>query len=265
MAFKDTVKTAIFFCLNAISTFLPRHRSAVLLYHSIDDNDVYLTVKPEIFEKQAQYLKENDYRVISLKELAGIIRTKKEIQPKTVVLTFDDGFLSHYEKVFPILKKYNFPATFFVSTGLVGGSMNNSQGLPQSTMTWEQIKEMSQSPLIDIEPHGVSHKDFSKIPLLEAEREIIESKNEIEQRLNKKCFSFAFPRGGCNQDLAGLVKRRGFETAVTIKKGLVKTGDDIFMLKRNTVDSSCDNNIQFLARLNWSVVLFDRLTSPLKF
>jgi len=56
MLLKDNFKTAVFFCLNMISALLPKRRAAILPYHSIDKNDVYLTVEPEIFEKQMQCL-----------------------------------------------------------------------------------------------------------------------------------------------------------------------------------------------------------------
>jgi len=243
--------------LNAISAFLPKRRAAILLYHSVDKNDVYLTVKPEIFEKQMHYLKVKNYQVISLEELAKILHNNKKIHPKTIILTFDDGFLSHYEKVFPILKKYNFPATFFISTGLVGGSMDNSQRLPQPTMTWEQITEMSRSPLIDIEPHGINHRELDGLSLAEVEHEIVESKNEIEMRLNKKCHFFAPPRGKYSKAVTNLIKKYNFDAIAIIEEGLIKASDDLFILRRNTINSSCANQVQFLARLNWSVALFN--------
>lgn len=259
MFLKNNLKTAFFFFLNIISGFLPKKRAVILLYHSVDKNNVYLTVEPDIFEKQMQYLKENRYEVVSLKEFAEIIKAKKEIQPKTVVLTFDDGFLSHYEKVFPILKRYNFPATFFVSTGLVGGKINNSQNMSQVTANWEQIKEMSRSSLIDIEPHSINHIELDRVSLSEAEREIVESKNEIEQRLNKKCYFFVPPRGRYNQDIINIIKKHNFDAMLTIEEGLIGSHSDLFTLKRNTINSSCNNNIQFKARLNWSSAIFNFL------
>lgn len=134
--------------------------------------------------------------------------------------------------------------------------MDNSQRLPQPTMTWEQIKELSQSPLIDIEPHGINHLELDDLLLTEAEYEIVESKNEIEMRLNKKCHFFAPPRGKYNQEIVGLLKKYNFEGMVTVKEGLTKDSGDSFALKRNTINSSCANQTQFLARLNWSITLF---------
>ncbi|TSD02432.1 MAG: polysaccharide deacetylase [Parcubacteria group bacterium Athens0714_24] len=249
MFFKKILKTNFSLFLNVVSVFLPKKKAVILLYHSIDRNDVYLTIRPEIFEKQMCYLKENKYLVISLKELVENIKTKKEIQPKTVILTFDDGFLSHYEKVWPILKKNNFPATFFISTGLVGSKINNSQNMPQPTANWEQIIEISQSSLIDIEPHSVNHYELDKLSLAEAENEIVESKNEIERRTGKKCLFFAPPRGKYNKETLNLLKKNNFEAMVIVKEGLVRTNDDLFFLKRKTINSSCSNHIQFRAKL----------------
>ena len=158
-----------------------------MLYHSIDDNDVFHSLSPKIFRKQMEYLKRNRYNVIKLEELERMITVGQEIPKKTVALTFDDGFLSHYDNAFPVLKEYGFPATFFVCTGLLGSEMNNSQNRPQLTLDWRRLKEMNESALIDIEPHGITHMELDSLKMEEAEKEIKQSKRELEEKLNKKC------------------------------------------------------------------------------
>lgn len=255
---KHFFKTLILFILNIFHFALPKKRAVILLYHSIDKNDVFLTLNPEIFERQMKYLKSKKYKVIKLKELADDIKNKKAIERKTVILTFDDGFLSHYKTVFPILKKYNFPATFFVSTGCLSGEMNNCENNPQPTLGCKELKDMSQSPLIDIEPHGVTHAELNKIEIEKTKDEIIGSKKEIEEMLNKKCGLFAYPRGKYNDKVIDIIKAAGFDSAVTTALGVVNVGDDLFKLKRNTVDSSCNNMIQFKARLNRSIGILNK-------
>ena len=66
-----------------------------------------------MFEKQMEYLKNKEYQVISLTKLVEILESDELIPKKTVVLTFDDGYKDNYINAFPILKKYNFPATIF--------------------------------------------------------------------------------------------------------------------------------------------------------
>jgi len=257
---KNKFKSIILFFLNIVANiFYKKNKAVILLYHSIDKNDVYLTLKPDIFIRQMNYLKERDYKIISLANLCKIIESNKEIEPKTVVLTFDDGFLSHYKNVFPILKKCNFPATFFISTSLVGKNIDNIQKKPQLSASWDQLIEMSKSLLIDIEPHGINHLELDVLSTDELHQQIIESKKEIEYRLNKKCVFFAPPRGKYNKKVIDLVKGYGFEAMLTIEEGAVDGGGDLFALKRNTIDSSCVNMIQFRARLGQGIVLFNKL------
>ena len=74
LSFKDTIKQLIYFFLNIISFFLPQKRAVILLYHSVDYNNLYLNVHPDLFEKQMAFLKTNGYNVISLNKLNDILR-----------------------------------------------------------------------------------------------------------------------------------------------------------------------------------------------
>jgi len=205
--------------LGLIKYLIPfRKGVSILMYHSIDNNNVFFTVKPEIFEKQIKYLKDNNYNVISLAELVKILELNNDLPKKTIVLTFDDGFEDNYLNVWPVLKKYNFPATIFLATGLVGQEINNVQSIPLKALGWQEIQEMHQSGLIDFQPHTVSHQRFDRIDLKEIEQEIIDSKRMVEEKLNKKCYFFAYPRGWYNQEIIEILKKNEFKAARTVKQ-----------------------------------------------
>jgi len=221
---------------------------SILMYHSIDDNKVFFTVKLEAFEKQMKYLKDNNYNVISLTELIKTLESDQKIPEKTVVLTFDDGFEDNYINVFPLLKKYNFPVTIFLVTGLVGQKINNAQNIPLKMLNWTQIKEMHNSGLIDFQPHTVSHRKFEKMGLKEIEEEIINSKKMIENELGKKCEIFAYPRGYYDIKIIKILKENEFIASRALEKGKVNQGDDPFKLRRISVNSTT-SFIQFKANL----------------
>jgi len=234
--------------LALISFLVPRQKGvAILMYHSIDNNDVFFTVKPEDFAKQMKCLKEKNYQVISLTKLVEFLESGEELPQKTAILTFDDGFQDNYTNAYPILKKYNFPATIFLATGLIGQEVITSQG-SLSLLNWLQIGEMHQSDLIDFEPHTVNHLKLDQIDLIKAETEIKESKRIIEERLNKKCYFFAYPRGCYNQQIIEILKNNGFKAARTVETGKIKKGDNPFKLKRISVNSTT-SFIQFKANL----------------
>jgi len=195
---KNKIKTAIYFGLNVFFGSLPTGKAAILMYHSIDHNKVFFTVTPENFRKQMDLLYKEKYSIISLGELAGLIIDKRAIPLKTVVLTFDDGYQDNYFNAFPILKKYNFPATIFLATGFIGKNRISSSGATLKILNWDQIIEMHNSGLVDFEPHTVSHLKLHRLSLEEAKKEILNSKRTIEEKLNKKCKFFAYPYGKYN-------------------------------------------------------------------
>ena len=218
--------------------FLPRQKgAAILMYHSVGDNDVFFTVALETFSRQLDYLKKNNYQVVSLSDLVERLEKGRKIPLQTVVLRFDDGYRDNYDNVFPILKKYNFPATIFLTVGRVGQKLNNSQNLPLEILDWLEIREMEQSGLVDFQPHGLTHQKLDKISPIEAAKEIGEAKNLMEKELNKKREFFSYPFGRYNQSIIRLLKKYGFRAGLSLRDGRVKKGDNLFTLKRKSVNS----------------------------
>jgi peptidoglycan/xylan/chitin deacetylase (PgdA/CDA1 family) len=95
-------------------------RFQILGYHKVapDDHPFFAPLHPDVFEQQMRFLK-NCYNVMSLRELVARIN-RRDVPEKAVAITFDDGYRDNYEYAFPILKKYQFPATIFVATGAIG-------------------------------------------------------------------------------------------------------------------------------------------------
>ncbi|MCG2700216.1 polysaccharide deacetylase family protein, partial [Candidatus Parcubacteria bacterium] len=192
-------------------------------------------------ETQMKYLKNNNYNVIKLSDLIDILKYNNKIPKKIVVLTFDDGYNDNYTNVFPILKKYNFPATIFLITGLIGKEINNSQNITLKALNWDEIQEMHNSGLVDFQPHTTNHRESNQ-------QEIIDSKKEIEKKFGKKCEFFAYPRGLYNKEIIDILKNNGFKAARTVEGGKVNQGDNLFKLKSVSVNSTT-SFIQFRANL----------------
>ncbi len=222
-----------------ILTLMPRSKGAsILMYHSVERNDAIplLAVKPEIFQKQMKYLKDNSYQVIKLSDLVNLLKGGKELPEKTVVLTFDDGFKDNYSNAFPVLKEYNLPATIFLTVGWVGKEVVTSHGAFPA-LNWNEIEEMHSSDLIDFQPHTITHPKLDQITLGEIESEIIQSKKIIEEKLNKECRFFAPPKGRISQEVKEILENEGFEAVLTIERGFIKKGDNLFELKRQSINS----------------------------
>ena len=137
-------------------------RFLVINYHDIVDNSVNLktlnppdqqAVSQKNFAAHLAWLKANHYHVISVQDLVDSAVGLKNLPDNAVMLTFDDGYQSFYTRVFPLLKKYHYPATL----ALVGSWMDGQhvEDRPNiSLMTWPQVREVVASGLVEIASHS---------------------------------------------------------------------------------------------------------------
>jgi peptidoglycan/xylan/chitin deacetylase (PgdA/CDA1 family) len=94
-------------------------RFQILTYHKVspDPHPFFAPTHPAVFEQQMQFLS-TYYRVMPLAEL--VERSQQgDVPPRSVAVTFDDGYRDNYDFAFPILKKWRIPATIFVATGVI--------------------------------------------------------------------------------------------------------------------------------------------------
>lgn len=106
--------------------FSKRNRLIILAYHRILDFDKNFEYDENLisanvaeFEKQVSFLKKH-YNILSLSQVHQLLSTRGKLPPRSLVITFDDGFMDNYENAYSILRKYSVGATFFVTTGLIG-------------------------------------------------------------------------------------------------------------------------------------------------
>ncbi|QEY25836.1 poly-beta-1,6-N-acetyl-D-glucosamine N-deacetylase PgaB [Neisseria zalophi] len=117
------------------------------------------TITVERLVAHFNWLRDNGYTPVSFKQIEDARAGKAELPPKPVLLTFDDGYISFYTKIYPLLKAYNYPAVFALVTSWLEqpeGSMivYGKKKLPRSAfITWAQMREMMQSGLIEVASH----------------------------------------------------------------------------------------------------------------
>ncbi len=193
------------------------HHVTAKTFHGLDN------VTPASFERQMRYLKDHNYRVISLKDFIEGTGRGEVFKYKTVLITFDDGHENNYTNAFPVLKKYGFPATIFVVAGKLG---------TPGFFSWDAARIM-QAHGVDIEPHSLSHAYLPGLSKENAWAEINESKRMIEERLGKNANYFCYPSGGFTFQVQQLVKEAGIKGAVTTNRGDDRVSKrDLFALKR---------------------------------
>lgn len=221
--------------------FVASHYTApILMYHYINDEEPFksrLGVSPKSFEKQMRFLREHNYNILTLEELANLITQKNKIPLKTVVITFDDGYLDNYTNAFPILKKYNIPAAIFVVINRIGKRLGHDD-----YMNWEQIRELSESGLITIGSHSMNHPNLSEVESEDTLKyEIFESKKTLEETLKKRVDFFSYPFGGINTKARGLAVLAGYKACVGTNFPKDYPRNDLYALKRVRISENSKN------------------------
>jgi peptidoglycan/xylan/chitin deacetylase (PgdA/CDA1 family) len=223
---------------NASGVFIDGYQTVpILCYHQFSagrSNDL-MVMPRDSFVRQMDYLKNNNYHVISLADLQGFLAASTRIPPRSVVLTIDDGFRSSYEIAYPILKSYGFKATFFVYTDFVGAGR---------ALSWAQINELRASGIIDIESHSKTHTSFSlrpgESPAYGARlaAEIDQPQAVFQRQLNERVSIFAYPYGDSSHLAVKMLRDRSYGLAVTVTRGANASFSDPLMLKRDMVYSN---------------------------
>jgi peptidoglycan/xylan/chitin deacetylase (PgdA/CDA1 family) len=221
-----------------VSFIRQRYIVPIIMYHYVHPNaDLKdrLTVSPECFQRQMRFLKERHYNVISLEALATLVKEKRKVPPRTIDISIDDGHRDNYNYIFPILKKYNLPATMFV--------IINEIGRPEGDrLTWEEIKQMQGSGIITFGSHSLGADPLVNIKSEEEiKRQIFASKKILEEKLGKEIKAFSYPEGFFNAKIKKMVIDAGYRFAVSTSPGLAFPDDDLFALKRVRISSNADN------------------------
>ncbi|MBM3246744.1 MAG: polysaccharide deacetylase family protein [Candidatus Omnitrophica bacterium] len=226
----------------------------ILAYHSINPVEnpriERLIVPPEVFERQMRFLKEHRYNVMPLEALADLIRAKKRIPGRTCAITFDDGYKDNYTYAFPILKKYNLPATMFVIINEVGRTQNDR-------LSWDELKAMQASGIITIGSHALGPEPLINIKSkADLKSQIFDSKKILEARLARPVNMFCYPEGRFNEEIRQLVVDAGYKLAAATSPGSNFSKDDVFLLKRLRISRNCNNLFIFWFKLSGYYTFF---------
>ena len=199
----------------------------ILMYHYIStppaNADRYrldLSVSPENFEAQLNYLAENGYKTISLYDLHANLSSGAPLPPKPIVLTFDDGYRDAYIQAFPLLRKYGMVGTFFVVSDFAN---SDNPGY----MRWPEIQEMSNAGM-SIESHSRSHIDLRNRDYQKLGWETLGPLEAIEHYTGKRPRFFCYPFGRYDANVIKVLRTEYMLGAVTTAHGSTHKLKDAF-------------------------------------
>ncbi|MCA1831421.1 MAG: polysaccharide deacetylase family protein [Actinomycetota bacterium] len=188
-----------------------RLRVPILLYHHIGPvtgkwRSLYVSL-PQ-FARQMKAIATSGAQTLSMDDLYDAVRNGRSYTSGAIALTFDDATEDQYTLAFPILKQYRLHATLFVPTGLVGRP---------GYVTWAQLSEMKRSGLLDVEAHSVSHVDLTQLTAHQVLRELRLSSSTLRRKIGVRARQFAYPFGKFDANLESLLRKAGYESAVTTR------------------------------------------------
>jgi len=212
-------------------------RVPILMYHYVSElppnPDRYrrdLTVSPENFEAQLQYLADAGYHTITLTDLYLHLTQGYPLPEKPVILTFDDGYKDAYEVVFPLLLDYGFTGTFFVLATPAHFEWSDY-------LTWAQMKEMSDAGM-DIQAHGRDHVDLRDRSYDYLVYQILGIQEAIRYHTGRLPRFFSYPSGQRDADVIAVLESAGYWGAVTTEWGKIHTREGLFEMPRVRIRGS---------------------------
>ena len=225
-----------------------RGRGPVLLmYHSISPGsrtpDSRWAVSESSFREQLRLLVSEGWSTLCVRDL----EQRDGLPPKSLVITFDDGFADNYERGLPHLLAAGFRATWFVVSGDVGGvSRWQDHDAPQRPMlSGTQLREMAAAGM-EIGAHTRTHVRLTELDQSAMDEEVRGSRQDLEEMLRQPVTSFAYPYGRFNDDSIEAVRRAGFRVACTTRTGWLGSEPDPLRVRRVAVFA--DDDLSTFAR-----------------
>ena len=216
-----------------------KYEVPVVMYHRVINNSenegIYGTyIYENIFRQHMQYLKDNNFDVITFEDLNKIgWRNRFQRNKKYIMITFDDGYVDNYNLAFPILKEFGFKATIF----LMGESTYNEWDVNAGgekkfeLMDKFMIKEM-QDYGIEFGAHTFNHPKLNKLSEEGIRHQIVDVKKPLEEKIEKEIITFAYPYGILNDYAKKMAREAGYTFTVSTDSGSVCLSDDLYQIRR---------------------------------
>lgn len=209
-------------------------RIPVLLYHAVTDDPpawiAEFTVTPRQFGAHLDAVVASGRTPVTLGALAGRLTGGAPLPPRSVVLTFDDGFADLPGPTAEALAERGLPATAYLTTGAVTPG-HGSLLPPARMMTLAQAPSLEWHGL-EVGAHTVTHPQLDTLHAFELDRELRESKEVLEDVLGHEVTHLAYPHGYNSRAVRGAARRAGYASAVAVRHALSSETDEPYRIAR---------------------------------
>jgi len=238
----------------------------ILMYHQISDDvhpqyrDYTATVKA--FREQMKILKMLGYETITFDRLLDFRDGKAKLPRRPIIITFDDALEDAIDNSLPILENFGFKAVYYVTTGYVGTKsdwMISEVNVKFAVADWPKLKNLD-SLGFEVGTHSVTHPHLNEVPADECLREMVGSRETLEDILGHEVRHMAYPHGAYNESVRNLACESGYYTATTCEPAFAKLSGDFLSLPRFNIGME-DTLLDFISK----IYIAKSLTPTLKF
>lgn len=233
------------------------------MYHHVSPNPGLVTVSPQNFERQMQALAHRGYAALTAQRFAGFLRGREEVPERSLLITFDDGYLDNYVHAFPVLQRLGLHAVIFAVTGRIGdgavrphAGKRNGAALPdcpshrscgaaiaagradEVMLRWSEIEHMQASGCVEIHSHTHAHVRWDRMfpdraqRLAALEEDLQRSREALQRRLGGERAHLCWPWGYFEPEYQAIASRIGFANQYTVAPGLNRAGGDPASISR---------------------------------
>jgi len=221
----------------------------ILMYHGTTPGNARpssrYSTRASSFIDHLTLIKKYGWNTIRLRDLAG----PNKLPPRSLAITFDDGYSNNYEGAYLPLVERGMCATWFIVTRdneRYAGWMD-SKIEENRLLSHEQLGEMAAGGM-EIGAHTCTHPDLTRIDRPAVSSEVAGSRAELEDMLGMAVTSFAYPFGRWNEMVVDVVRSAGFTLACGVRPGWVDTDSEPFLLRRITIFAD-DTPATFIRKL----------------
>jgi len=208
----------------------------IVMYHHILKEQSRLnkyTISPDEFRQDLNYMKDNGYTPISMTDLIAYINEGKPLPERPIMITFDDGYESFHEYAYPMLKEYGYKAILSVIGKYADEySETDDHHIRYSHSSWEQLKDLQSSGLIEIGNHtynmhmyndgrhGCKKKKSESVAAYHKalSKDVGQMQEKCNEHLGIYPKIFTYPFGQICEDALPIIKEMGFEAVLTCQE-----------------------------------------------
>lgn len=234
----------------------------VLMYHHVSPSGGMITTSPDNFERQLVWLRRHGYRSLTSDGFAGHL-AGAPTSPKSILITFDDGYLDNWVYAYPLLKRYGFNAMVFLVTSWIGKGPARpclGQGnLPETPahheceariqrgarddviVRWDEVNAMRADGVFEFHSHTHSHTRWDKSDRADQKNalmaeELALSREALLKNLGSVSSHLCWPQGYFDADYIELARQAGFRYLYTTHAfGQNRAGTDPAFIHRFAV------------------------------